>query len=291
MTFLRSVLMGAPTLWLAGSLFAACALDQDEGVGGEDVDIAVSELSASVTRTPSSTVPCAKPPCFTGFPSASRHANVDDAIANSDTDYNYTTTVGSADAYGISLSGIPNGAFIREIWVQTIWKQHAAGSGLVGQKLGMELFYALENGVERTSSLFLRSYGGSYIVSERRFTLSNYVKSSASSLRIGMRLRQDPLGKGLRTTRMQAIVVYETPSGSSVSTVSSTGSGDSGSGGSGPGCDHDVCTTGSPLDSSCDPCAAIVCSHDPVCCEAWWDGICVTEANQYCGLCEAPNPP
>lgn len=49
------------------------------------------------------------------------------------------------------------------------------------------------------------------------------------------------------------------------------------------GCDHDLCTTGTPLDPSCDSCVGAICDADPSCCSASWDASCVSEVGTTCG--------
>ena len=54
-------------------------------------------------------------------------------------------------------------------------------------------------------------------------------------------------------------------------------------------CTHNLCTTGSSLDSSCSPCVAEVCASDSGCCESGWDSVCVEEAQNICGItCTKP---
>lgn len=53
-------------------------------------------------------------------------------------------------------------------------------------------------------------------------------------------------------------------------------------------CDcHELCVAGSPLSSTCDPCAATVCAADPACCTASWNASCVAFADLLCGACPA----
>lgn len=55
------------------------------------------------------------------------------------------------------------------------------------------------------------------------------------------------------------------------------------SGGPGTGtCDHDVCSTGGPLNSTCGACAAEVCKNDAFCCNSSWDSLCVSAVDKYC---------
>src|SRR5262249_46814461 len=57
----------------------------------------------------------------------SHFANVDETPCNGTTDYNSTTTVGSRDSYGVSLSSVPNGATITQIDVQPCAGRSANG--------------------------------------------------------------------------------------------------------------------------------------------------------------------
>jgi hypothetical protein len=52
----------------------------------------------------------------------------------------------------------------------------------------------------------------------------------------------------------------------------------------GCGCPHDLCTTGAAMVSGCDPCVTQVCAADDFCCNNSWDGICVDEVAEICGL-------
>lgn len=66
-------------------------------------------------------------------------------------------------------------------------------------------------------------------------------------------------------------------------------------------CEHDICETGVPLDSSCDPCVTAICAADGYCCSGWWDNVCVEMVSTVCdlnvciaacahSLCEAGEP-
>jgi hypothetical protein len=46
-------------------------------------------------------------------------------------------------------------------------------------------------------------------------------------------------------------------------------------GGGGGTCDHDVCTAGTPLDSSCGACEAAICTADDWCCTVDYDQACI----------------
>jgi hypothetical protein len=59
----------------------------------------------------------------------------------------------------------------------------------------------------------------------------------------------------------------------------STGGGGSGGGTS---CSHSICASGTKLTSSCDSCAADICSQDSYCCTTKWDSQCVSEVSSIC---------
>jgi hypothetical protein len=60
--------------------------------------------------------------------------------------------------------------------------------------------------------------------------------------------------------------------------------GGGGGGGGGGSCSHDICSSGGPLNASCDSCSETVCDIDPYCCDTEWDSLCVGEAEYYCDL-------
>jgi hypothetical protein len=51
-------------------------------------------------------------------------------------------------------------------------------------------------------------------------------------------------------------------------------------------CAHPICTTGTPLVSTCDDCASSICASDPYCCSTAWDASCQSEVVSICqGRC------
>ncbi|KAI9324948.1 aspartic peptidase domain-containing protein [Zopfochytrium polystomum] len=49
-------------------------------------------------------------------------------------------------------------------------------------------------------------------------------------------------------------------------------------------CAHSICTTGTKLKSSCDPCAAQIIAQDSYCGSTSWDSVCVGEVASICGI-------
>jgi hypothetical protein len=49
-------------------------------------------------------------------------------------------------------------------------------------------------------------------------------------------------------------------------------------------CSHDLCTTGTKLASSCDPCVTQICNSDSACCTSSWTSTCVSDVASVCGL-------
>jgi len=48
-------------------------------------------------------------------------------------------------------------------------------------------------------------------------------------------------------------------------------------------CAHDLCSEGSALEAECHSCVTDICSVDPYCCDAGWDGLCVEQVGSGCG--------
>ncbi len=56
---------------------------------------------------------------------------------------------------------------------------------------------------------------------------------------------------------------------------------DNGCGGS--ACTHDICQSGTALQSGCDACVTTICAADPFCCTNTWDLACVEQVRTRCG--------
>jgi hypothetical protein len=69
--------------------------------------------------------------------------------------------------------------------------------------------------------------------------------------------------------------------GSGSTTAATSTSATTGSGGG--SCAHGICSTGTKLVSSCDPCAQKICAADSYCCNNQWDSQCVGEVKTICG--------
>jgi hypothetical protein len=52
--------------------------------------------------------------------------------------------------------------------------------------------------------------------------------------------------------------------------------------GGGNTCSHDICSAGSKLTKSCDPCVTKICKVDSYCCKTKWDSECVDEVSSVC---------
>lgn len=51
----------------------------------------------------------------------------------------------------------------------------------------------------------------------------------------------------------------------------------------GGSCAHALCTTGTKLTQSCDPCVSQICAQDSYCCITKWSSQCVSEVTSICG--------
>ncbi len=74
-----------------------------------------------------------------------------------------------------------------------------------------------------------------------------------------------------------------TTGGTSGSTTGGTSGSTTGGTSGSSSCSHAICSAGSRLRSSCDPCAATICRQDSFCCSTAWDGQCVSEVASLCG--------
>jgi hypothetical protein len=90
------------------------------------------------------------------------------------------------------------------------------------------------------------------------------------------------LSPGVATAGTYSVLVSGTDgSETETATVNWTIAG--GGGGGGGSCSHALCTTGTKLTSSCDSCAAQICTKDSWCCTHSWDSACVAEVSTICG--------
>lgn len=49
-------------------------------------------------------------------------------------------------------------------------------------------------------------------------------------------------------------------------------------------CTHELCEFGSELEAACDPCVALICAVDLLCCASVWDRQCIEEVKSVCEL-------
>ena len=49
-------------------------------------------------------------------------------------------------------------------------------------------------------------------------------------------------------------------------------------------CGHSMCNPGTPLSAACDPCVEAICLEDELCCTGDWDGFCIFQVGNLCGL-------
>ncbi|APR74861.1 Hypothetical protein A7982_00207 [Minicystis rosea] len=71
--------------------------------------------------------------------------------------------------------------------------------------------------------------------------------------------------------------------GGSGSTGGTGGTGGTAGAGTGGTCSHDICSSGTKLTSTCDPCAQAICAQDAYCCSTSWDTQCMGEVASICG--------
>ena len=127
---------------------------------------------------------------------------VDESSCNGTTDYNSTTITGNRDSYGISLSGVPNGAVVSGIAIKPCASRNSSGGG----SATMNVFYRW-NG---TNSADAGAYAltGTTPVNLATTTFSGLAlnKRSSNTAEIGAIYSSGT--KGARLSRIAAEITY-----------------------------------------------------------------------------------
>ena len=127
---------------------------------------------------------------------------IDETPCNGTTDYNWTTTVGKRDSYGVSLYSVPNGSLITAIEIAPCASRNNTGGG----SSVMNVFYRY-NGVDSSN---LGNYSLTGITPAELTPVSfgglSLVKSASSALQIGAVLTSG--NKGARLSRIAATITY-----------------------------------------------------------------------------------
>ncbi len=129
---------------------------------------------------------------------------VDETVCNGTTDYNFTSTVGNRDSYGVSISSIPTGSKITQIDITPCASRNASG----GTNPVMNVFYRY-SGVN-SSDFGSYSLTGTTptALATTSYTSLSLFKSSGSTLEAGAVLTSGT--KGARLSRIQTFITYTT---------------------------------------------------------------------------------
>ncbi|MBX4192111.1 hypothetical protein KW798_01360, partial [Candidatus Parcubacteria bacterium] len=140
---------------------------------------------------------------------------VDESSCNGTTDYNFTTTVGNRDSYGVSLGSVPNNATITSIDIAPCASRNTAG----GVNPTMDVFYRYNGGDSSDSGAYSLTGTTPTNLATTTFGSLALTKSSTSTLEIGAVLSSGV--RGARLSRIATIITY-TPAAPTVTTSTST---------------------------------------------------------------------
>ncbi len=126
---------------------------------------------------------------------------VNEAVCNGLTNYNYTTSTGRRDSYGIDISSIPDGSFVTSIQINPCASRNAGSSSST-----MKVFYRW-SGVNGADSVNYNLTGFTPVqLPGKTFANLSLPKNSSSTFEIGAVFASG--NKGVRLSRISAIISY-----------------------------------------------------------------------------------
>ncbi len=139
--------------------------------------------------------------------STKHYTLVDESSCNGNTDYVYSTAVGSRDSYAVNLSSIPNGAVINLITVTPCASRHLTGTG----SSKMKVFYRNGIDINTHSNEYLFTNGNTPTsLPSRTWNLySGIVKTSDTKFEIGATYTYGD--RGIRLSRIGVSIEYSLP--------------------------------------------------------------------------------
>jgi YHS domain-containing protein len=153
---------------------------------------------------------------FTPKTGSTHYTMVDESACNGTTDYNYTTTVGRRDSYGIMLSSIPDYSTISQIDITPCASRNATGS----TNPIMNVFYRLNGANSSDAGNYSLTGTTPIALSTTSFTGLSITKNSSTVLEIGAVLTSGT--KGVRLSRIAAVITYSLPPVPTVTTSSAS---------------------------------------------------------------------
>ena len=135
---------------------------------------------------------------------SSHFALVDESSCNGTTDYNFTTTVGGRDSYGVSLSAVPNGAQITQISITPCASRNSNGGG----SSTMNVFYRLDGVDSSDAGAYSLTGTTPTQLSATSFSGLSKIKTSSTALQSGAIFSSGT--KGARLSRIATVITYTT---------------------------------------------------------------------------------
>ena len=127
---------------------------------------------------------------------------VDESNCNGTTDYNFTTTVGNRDSYGIDISGVPTAAKITQIDITPCASRNSSGAA----NPVMNVFYRFDNTDSSDQGSYSLTGTTPIALSTTSFSSLSLFKKTGSSLEMGAVLTSG--NRGARLSRIQGFVTY-----------------------------------------------------------------------------------
>lgn len=131
------------------------------------------------------------------------YTRVDETPCNGTTDYNFTTTVGNRDSYGIIIGSIPNGATITQIDIKPCASRNNSGGG---GSATMNVFYRFDGTDSADAGSYALTGTTPTELATTSFTGLALVRTPSSNLQIGAVLSAG--GKGARLSRIATQITY-----------------------------------------------------------------------------------
>ncbi len=146
------------------------------------------------------------------------YTRVDETNCNGTTDYNRETTVGERDSYAVSMSSIPNGSTINQIDIVPCASRNTTGGG----SSQLDVFYRFSGVDSADAGAYALPTGTTpQQLATTTFSGLDLDKGAASTLQLGAVYTSGT--KGIRLSRMAAIVTYTSlDSPTSLSTTSTS---------------------------------------------------------------------
>lgn len=144
------------------------------------------------------------------------YLNVDETACNGVTDYNQTSTVGHRDSYRVSLAGIPDGAVITAIAIKPCAGRAVTG----GTNPVMNVFYRANGVNSADAGAYAISLATPADLATTTYSGLSISKIASTTLEVGAVLTSGT--KGIRLSRIHAVLTYETAPSAPTSLTAST---------------------------------------------------------------------